>query len=268
MKIDFLSIFSFDKEKCAIIIIEMGDDMKKLLFGLVLLFLPIVVNAENLKLNSLIVEGKNIELKDDIYIYNTTVSNGYNVVSIEVDAPVGVNYEIIGNENLIVGTNVIKINLSDAENTKEYVLNVLKMADDVVTLSNNNKLKNISISGYPLGFNPDKLEYNLTIKAESRLNISYEKDSELSEVYVTGNEKLITGSVIKIKVIAQSGDVREYKINITASEIREEVEIVEENKIDLKLIAYIVSAALISMFLVIINVTGKEEKKSKTEKKN
>ena len=133
--------------------------------------------------------------------------------------------------------------------------------EDIIKLSNNNRLKNLSVIGYPLGFDSDKLEYNLTIGAEAKLRISYTTENEEAEVYVEGNEGLVDGSVIKIKVVAQSGDVREYKINIKATEVREEIEVYEEEKYDLQFIAYIVAALLISIFLFIINITGRKNEK-------
>lgn len=241
--------------------------MKKILFLILMLIIPLSVNAENLRIKKLVVDEKIIDLKENLYEYNTTINNYINTADILIELDEGIEYQIEGNENLVVGNNVIKINISNGTTTKEYILNILKMADEVVTLSSNNKLKNLSISGYPLGFDADKLEYNLTIKAESKLNINYEAYSDLAEVYIDGNEKLVNGSIIKIKVIAQSGDIREYRINITATEVREEIEIEDKDKVDMKLIAYIVSAALISMFLVIINVTGKEKNESIKEKK-
>ena len=48
-------------------------------------------------------------------------------------------------------------------------------------------------------------------------------------IRIDGNENLVDGSVIRVKVIAQSGDIREYKINITATEVREEIEVFEED---------------------------------------
>lgn len=232
--------------------------MKKIILFICLFLFPVVVNAQDLKINELIIEGEKLELKDGVYEYDLTLSDIYSKLSIVVDVDDNISYEIEGNDGLSVGNNTINIKLSDGVNNTNYTINILKMADDPIELSNNNKLKNLSISGYPLGFESDVLEYNLTIKSEAKLRINYVKESDEAEVYIDGNENLVDGSVIRVKVVAQSGDVREYKINIHATETRLEIEEDIEEKVDYKLIAYIVAAALIAIFLVIINLSGKK----------
>lgn len=228
--------------------------MKKLL----LLIMLIPINTFALEVNNIIVDGKTVELKDNIYNYEMELYTINNSADIVVDVNENVKYEIIGNENLTIGSNLVTINLNNETESISYYLNLIKQEVNVITLSNNNKLKNLSISGYPLGFDSEKLEYNLTIGSESKLNLSCEAESDEAEVYVYGNEELVNGSIIKIKVVAQSGDVREYKINITATEVREEMEIYDPEKTDYKIIAYLVAASLISIFLIIINISGKK----------
>lgn len=226
--------------------------MKRILF-LIMIFLSTLTKVNALEIDKITVEGKEIELKDDIYEYDVSLDVIYSQVSIKVDVLDDTTYKIVGNENLTVGNNRVQIIFSD--NTI-YTLNILKKSNNVIELSNNNKLKNLSISGYPLGFDTDKLEYNLTIGSEARLRISYETEDEEADVYIEGNEGLVDGSVIKIKVVAQSGDVREYKINIKATALREEIEVYEEEKYDKKLIGYGVAIISILLFIIIVNLKG------------
>lgn len=235
--------------------------MKKIIFALLFLIIPFGVKAEELKLNSLKINNQEISLKENVYEYSATVEHGYTSANIEAKVNEGINYTINGNQNFIVGSNPVKIVLTSNGVTKEYTINILRMSDSVVTLSSNNKLKNISITGYPIGFSTSKLEYDLSIKSEATLKISYEKEDDTAEVYIDGNLDLKQGSVIKLKVIAQSGEVREYKINIKSAEERQEETYDDENKIDFELIGYIGSALLISGFLVFINVSGKKKEK-------
>lgn len=226
--------------------------MKRILF-LIMIFLSTLTKVNALEIDKITVEGKEIELKDNIYEYDVSLDVIYSQVSIKVDVLDDTTYKIVGNENLTVGNNRVQIIFSD--NTI-YTLNILKKSNNVIELSNNNKLKNLSISGYPLGFDTDKLEYNLTIGSEARLRISYETEDEEADVYIEGNEGLVDGSVIKIKVVAQSGDVREYKINIKATALREEIEVYEEEKYDKKLIGYGVAIISILLFIIIVNLKG------------
>ena len=196
--------------------------MKKMMVLLIAFLMFVGVKVEALEVNKITVEGKEIELKDNVYEYDVALDVIYSQVSIVVDEKDDVSYRIEGNENLTVGNNKVKIIFDD--NTV-YTLNILKKSSNVIELSNNNKLKNLSVSGYPLGFDTDKLEYNLTIGAEAKLRISYEAEDKEAQVYVEGNDNLVNKSVIRIKVVAQSGDVREYKINIKATAQREEIEV-------------------------------------------
>ena len=237
--------------------------MKKLLMMLTLFFIPFcMVQAKNIEINKLTIEGETINLKEGIYEYDITLNTIYSNISVYAVVDEGITYEVTGNDEIQTGNNIITIDITDEQSTAKYTINVLKLADNVIELSSNNKLKNLSISGYPLGFNADKLEYNLTIGSESKLRINYRTESDKTEVYIDGNEDLVNGSVIRVKVIAQSGDVREYKINITATEVREEIEVFEEEEgYDSELIAYIVAALSVILFLFIANFVGKDEEK-------
>ena len=230
--------------------------MKKMMVLLIAFLMFVGVKVEALEVNKITVEGKEIELKDNVYEYDVALDVIYSQVSIVVDEKDDVSYRIEGNENLTIGNNKVKIIFDD--NTV-YTLNILKKSSNVVELSNNNKLKNLSISGYPLGFDTDKLEYNLTIGAEAKLRISYEAEDKEAQVYVEGNDNLVDKSVIRIKVVAQSGDVREYKINIKATAQREEIEVYKEEKYDKKLIGYALAVVAVSLFLIAINFGGKKE---------
>lgn len=230
--------------------------MKKMMVLLIAFLMFVGVKVEALEVNKITVEGKEIELKDNVYEYDVALDVIYSKVSIVVDEKDDVPYRIEGNENLTVGNNKVKIIFDD--NTV-YTLNILKKSSNVIELSNNNKLKNLSVSGYPLGFDTDKLEYNLTIGAEAKLRISYEAEDKEAQVYVEGNDNLVDKSVIRIKVVAQSGDVREYKINIKATARREEIEVYKEEKYDKKLIGYALAVVAVSLFLIVINFGGKKE---------
>lgn len=221
-----------------------------------------IVNAESVELNKLSIEGNDIELEKGVYEYNITLSTDYSNISVYPIVADGISYKVIGNNDIKEGKNIIIIDVTDGVSTVKYTINVFKNAEEIITLSNNNRLKNLSISGYPLGFDSDKLEYNLTIGSEAKLKINYKTESDKAEVYVYGNEDLVTGSIIRVKVIAQSGDVREYKINITATEEREEIEIYEEKEeYDLQLIIYVSTALLVTLLLAVINATGQKEEK-------
>ena len=121
--------------------------MKKMMVLLIAFLMFVGVKVEALEVNKITVEGKEIELKDNVYEYDVALDVIYSQVSIVVDEKDDVSYRIEGNENLTVGNNKVKIIFDD--NTV-YTLNILKKSSNVIELSNNNKLKNLSVSGYPL----------------------------------------------------------------------------------------------------------------------
>lgn len=105
-----------------------------------------------------------------------------------------------------------------AENGKirVYTLNITRgEVKTEVDNKGNNKIKELLINDYEIDFTPDVLEYNLTIKNESELDIKVALENEKATYEILDNENLEDGSVITIKVKAEDESVLEYKINIS-----------------------------------------------------
>ena len=86
--------------------------------------------------------------------------------------------------------------------------------------SNEKNLKSITIDGdYELTpeFDKDVTEYSLTVESNvESLKIDAKAVDDSTKVEITGNEKLLMGeNTIEIKVTAEDGTVRTYKINVT-----------------------------------------------------
>ena len=86
--------------------------------------------------------------------------------------------------------------------------------------SNEKNLKSITIDGdYELTpeFDKDVTEYSLTVASNvESLKIDAKAVDDSAKVEITGNEKLLMGeNTIEIKVTAEDGTVRTYKINVT-----------------------------------------------------
>lgn len=89
--------------------------------------------------------------------------------------------------------------------------------------SNNKNLKSLTISGdYELtpAFDKDVTEYSMTIGTDvDSLEIKAVAEDSSAKVEVSGNDKLLTGeNTIEVKVTAEDGTVRTYKINVTKGE--------------------------------------------------
>lgn len=88
--------------------------------------------------------------------------------------------------------------------------------------SNNKALKSLTVAEYKLtpDFSSDVTEYSLTVGADvESLDIDATAEDDASKVEITGNDNLLMGeNTIEIKVTAEDGTVRTYKINVTKGE--------------------------------------------------
>ena len=88
--------------------------------------------------------------------------------------------------------------------------------------SSNNNLSSLTIDGYSLDkeFNKDTLEYSVTVSRNtSKININAQKADSTATTSGTGEKEVKVGlNSFEIKVTAQNGDVKTYKINVTVLE--------------------------------------------------
>lgn len=103
--------------------------------------------------------------------------------------------------------------------------------------SNEKGLKTLEITGdYELtpAFSKDVTEYSLTVGADvDSLEINADAIDENAKVEITGNDNLLMGeNTIEIKVTAEDGTVRTYKINVTKGEEQASTLLLSELTID------------------------------------
>lgn len=147
--------------------------------------------------------------------YKMSVSNDVDSIKIDVVTSSSKSrVDIIGNDNLQVGENIVTIRVTALNGSvREYKIIVLKK-DKEENLSNNNYLKSLEISGYKIDFDKDKLKYNLNIKDEDIIDIKATSEDSNSNVTIKGNDNLKNNSVIEIIVTAEDGSKRVYEIII------------------------------------------------------
>lgn len=165
-------------------------------------------------LKSIIINSEFIELKDNQFEYSCNVAN--NIEEIRINAtPKNSKAQVTIPNNLELkeGINNFKIKVIAEDGTiKIYNINVNRLAK---VLSNNSKLSEITIEGYSLDFDSDKLTYNLGDIKESKLSISTKTQDEKSEVQIFGNNNISQNDVIVIKVIAEDKTISEYIIYVS-----------------------------------------------------
>ena len=171
--------------------------------------------SSNNYLSEIKLSNGNINFDRDKVDYSISVS--YDVDEIDVDVKTEDSkstYEILDNKNLKVGENTITIKVkAEDESIREYKIVVIRKEENQ-KLSNNSKLSSLKISNYDIKFNSDVYEYNLKIKNEYSLDISYTVEDLNSRVYVIGNKELKDGSEINVLVTAEDGTESLYMINI------------------------------------------------------
>ena len=168
---------------------------------------------DNTNLKELSITDVKLDFKNDDTEYEFEVS--YLVEKLDIKAKSEEDktvINIIGNEKLVVGKNIVKIELtSESGKKKEYNLIVMKREK----ASNISKLKNITIENYEIEFDSNTLEYQIKINDEKELKIIIEKLDPLSIYSIIGNNNLKSGSEIVINSYAEDGTLTAYKIKVS-----------------------------------------------------
>lgn len=99
------------------------------------------------------------------------------------------------------------------------------------TYSANNYLDSLSIEGYNINFNKNKLDYNLTLpKTTESIKINARAGDKYQRISGIGRKTLEEGeNIFKINVIAENGRSRTYRIKVYNPEIKD-VKILIDNK--------------------------------------
>lgn len=170
--------------------------------------------SSNNNLSSITLSNGNISFSKDVTEYNVNVP--YTVTKIDVvgtpeDSKSKVSVE---SPNLVVGENIVTVTVT-AENgqSKVYKIKVNRLAEQAV-LSDNNNVSSIDIKGHGIEFNQDTNEYEISIGDEYALVIDVLLEDPSAKYAIEGNEDLKDGSVITITSTSESGEVKEYKINV------------------------------------------------------
>lgn len=183
----------------------------------------------------------------------------YEVENITIDATTndeGINIEYSGNENLVVGENEVIITLTDESNNKSEYKLIVNRLEEGETINNINYLSALVIGNYKINFNKDVFNYNLTIDSDiEKLEINAVPSDEENVVEITNNKDLVDGSVIKINVTNDNGNVTTYKINITK----------ESNNLLLFIGIGMIILLIIVLIILIIVKTNQKKKLEKTK---
>ena len=137
----------------------------------------------------------------------------------------------------------------------------------VYTYSSNNYLKSLSIKNYEINFDKGVLEYKIKVPADIKtLDITAVAEDYRSRVEINGNEEFKEGeNVVTIKVTAENGEVREYKIRVNKEAKDTDIDELEENNGKVEKIVIIILIVLVVAGLLYL-IFKKDDETSETVK--
>ncbi|QNN60631.1 cadherin-like beta sandwich domain-containing protein [Erysipelothrix inopinata] len=172
--------------------------------------------SKNAKIKSLSIGGKEMDPFDpDVLKQTFEVADDVINPDLKIElANELATYTTSGNTvRLRGGKNTINVRVTaDHGNVNQYVFTVNK------AISDNNELTSITSNLFEIeDFNPETLEYNITIPyTEERLNLITETKHPLTEVSKHQGIELLTGvNRVEILATAESGRIETYSVNIT-----------------------------------------------------
>lgn len=218
-------------------------------------------NEINAYLKSITIDGEDIGFDKDIFEYVYNVSNDITELDIEAVPELDSStVEIIGNEEFVIGENVITIKVvAEDDSEKIYTITVIKEEEIEEPELDGIYLSKLEIKGHDIEFQQDKLEYVITIKDEKKLDIIAETNNENYIIEITGNENLQDGSIIKIIVTDENDESNIYKIKIKVDNTIEKEESKELNYIPIIMISLLVILAVVDIMFVIKRIKAKDE---------
>lgn len=152
----------------------------------------------------------NVGIKE-IYNSGGTTNNGSNNTSNDNS-----NKNDDKKDNTIIDNN--KDNSNNIDNTKDNSNNIDKDNNDNKIDNQEEDITNIEINGYKIDFNKEIYEYTLSINDEDSLAIEPIINNDKITYTISGNEKLVNGSVIKITLLEDNNPKSEYTIKIIKKE--------------------------------------------------
>ncbi len=185
--------------------------------------------------------------------YTVTVDrtvNSLNLKALVNDSKAKVKIE--GDENLVVGTNIIKITVTAEDGTtKVYTVTVIKNGKAEAPLTD------LSVKGYELNkkFDPEALEYSVDAVGVTSVEVEYETTRPTTKVEIIGHDNLKEGrNQVKVIAITADGTTTVYTINVNVA--KEAQAVVEKNN-TLWLIIIIILIALVVIESLYIMVQDK-----------
>lgn len=133
-----------------------------------------------------------------------------------------------------------------------------------IKLSSDNLIKTLKIKGYTIDFDPNKLEYSIKVKNNTKsLNLEIVLSDENASYEVSGNQNFKVGeNLVTIKVTAEDGSERTYTLKVTKDKSKDTEEQEEENS-SKTIIIILIILVIIGLIYVIFKDDEEDSKESK-----
>ncbi len=154
--------------------------------------------------------------------YQTVVENNITTVNITAqanDSKTKINGT--GRKMLSLYSNIYIIeSISESGAKSTYTIEIIRKDENgnKAPLSNNSKLKNLSVKGYNISFSDNNYSYDITVANYiNDLEIIAEASSDKSHVNIEKKQLEVGQNVIKIIVTAENNEQTVYTVNVTRS---------------------------------------------------
>ena len=196
-------------------------------------------------LKNISVSNCSINFSKDIREYNLEVSNNIEKIEIEAEASDSKAVVTIPSDlKLKLGENKFEIIVTAEDGTKgSYILNIKRLER---VLSNNSKLKLLTIEGYDISFESDTLTYDLEKISTQKLEIKADAEDEKSKVNIHGNDSIGLNDAVVIEVTAEDGTVTNYILYVSNTKNNTVVLIYL-----ISLLVLLIGSVLLNVFFVI-----------------
>lgn len=133
-----------------------------------------------------------------------------------------------------------------------------------IKLSSDNLIKTLKIKGYTIDFDPNKLEYSIKVKNNTKsLDLEIVLSDENASYEVSGNQNFKVGeNLVTIKVTAEDGSERTYTLKVTKEKSKDTEEQEEENS-SKTIIIILIILVIIGLIYVIFKDDEEDSKESK-----
>jgi len=199
-----------------------------------------IIEKKNLMLSDLVIPGVYVAFEEEIVNYNVSVGYetelinlNYNLKDEDSSATVYFKvkndreYKMSSNQGikLDVGENFIEIKIINEDGDESFYRLTVIRKEFGLDISNDTTLKDLSVLGYDIKYEPNKKEYTVRIKQEKSLVITAIPNSNRTEVFIRGNDELTGFSTVRVKVIAENGEFDTYSIDIKKDAFNKTIEI-------------------------------------------